>query len=388
MIDEKKCTGCGACYSVCPRKAITIVEDPLGFLYPKIDRSACINCNLCSRTCPNNRALESNSPSRAYIGYVKEDSLLMKSSSGGAYTAILNAFLSDKTGILYAASLDENFDLKHHRFDIKKDDISSTRKSKYIQSSLWTCYSDIKKDLESGYKVMIVGTPCQIAGVKSTLKKNYDNLLLVDLLCTGVCSPSFFKTHVKLLERKRQKNVISYDMRFKKKDVFDRWNVMETLIQYSDGSVEKNEFFLKMFRKLFGKHLFYRNSCYACPYKNVKRFSDITIGDWWGNEFPDYSAQGRGSSSILVNSEKGAVIANEMSQYMQLKEIAIEKVVQQQPALRTCLMGNNTPQLNKYDEKELVKYLYKCSIPTISEFSKSFLKKILPKRIARMFLHR
>ena len=49
---KEECCGCTACYAICPRKAIIMVNDDEGFEYPQIDENKCIRCYLCMNVCP------------------------------------------------------------------------------------------------------------------------------------------------------------------------------------------------------------------------------------------------------------------------------------------------------------------------------------------------
>jgi formate hydrogenlyase subunit 6/NADH:ubiquinone oxidoreductase subunit I len=45
------CCGCNACAVICPKKAIQMIEDEVGQVYPQIDENRCVDCSLCTRVC-------------------------------------------------------------------------------------------------------------------------------------------------------------------------------------------------------------------------------------------------------------------------------------------------------------------------------------------------
>lgn len=52
---KEECCGCAACYSICPRCAISMIQDSEGFEYPQINADKCIHCKLCVSVCPLKR---------------------------------------------------------------------------------------------------------------------------------------------------------------------------------------------------------------------------------------------------------------------------------------------------------------------------------------------
>lgn len=51
-MEKKDCCGCGACFAICPVKAISMVDDDEGFDYPVIDPGTCSKCYQCIKICP------------------------------------------------------------------------------------------------------------------------------------------------------------------------------------------------------------------------------------------------------------------------------------------------------------------------------------------------
>ena len=182
-IEEKdRCCGCYACYNACPVNAISMVEDEKGFKYPKVDEKKCINCGLCEKVCPIlNKTEKNNNDVKAFAMYNKNEEERMKSSSGGVFSLIAKAILSED-GVVFGASFNEENEVVHIEVN-SVDDLDKIRRSKYVQSKIGDTYKRAKKYLESGKKVLFTGTPCQINGLYSFLQKDYENLYTQDIIC-------------------------------------------------------------------------------------------------------------------------------------------------------------------------------------------------------------
>lgn len=191
--DKKDCCGCGACMNVCPKNAIRMAEDEVGFVYPEIDQNLCVGCGVCKKACGYQMQPLMQKSEAVYAAASNNDNLLRKSASGGAF-AVLAENVLKKGGVVYGAALPlENGKLepKHLRIDTVER-LTELQGSKYVQSAIGDTYAQAKKDLLDGKSVLFSGTPCQIAGLKQYLKKDYENLLTVDIICHGVPMQTIF----------------------------------------------------------------------------------------------------------------------------------------------------------------------------------------------------
>lgn len=311
---KNDCCGCGACMNICPKQAIFMQEDEYGFLYPKINESLCIECKICQKVCFYQNKEPQNEPIKVYAAVNKDEKQLLKSASGGAFSAIATQFLKEN-GVVFGATLTfENEEANpHHVYIEVVEDLPKLQGSKYVQSSLNDCYKEAKEFLEKGRKVLFSGTPCQIASLYGYLGKDYENLLTIDVICHGVPSARFFND---FLKNEKDKNFASKVIDYSFRDKTKGWG-MNTRIDFIENVSNKiiskySPARLKSYNTFFLDSDIYRENCYSCKYARKLRVSDLTIGDYWGieGEHPELKNSNvfnekKGISCILVNSEKG-----------------------------------------------------------------------------------
>lgn len=295
-----QCSGCGACVGICPKNCIKLIpdKDSCGHIYPKIDTSRCIDCELCVRTCPVNTDTQLNYPLQAIAAFAKESTILKKSSSGGLAFQTAK-WIIENGGIAYGATIQygRNFHITHKRISTISE-LEETQGSKYVQSFVpREIYTQLKIDLKNNLKVLFIGTGCQIAGIKNFLKKDFENLYTIDIICHGVPS---LKTLKDYLASKIEISGIK-DLKFRTSKGFD----------LTGEAIDKRHFSYPLSKNLymigFLKGLYYRDSCYTCRYAQGNRGGDITLGDFWGlNKNVKQSLNSPGGISVaLINSAKG-----------------------------------------------------------------------------------
>lgn len=301
MIDKLKddCCGCGACGDICAHHAITFSQNSEGFLFPHIDSSLCTECNLCERVCPMLNTPDGNTVLNSVAAYT--GSKPRNSSSGGMFSALASAILS-KGGIVYGAAYDENMYLRHTRVS-GINDLSRLCGSKYVQSDCTGIYKQVREDLKQNLQVLFSGTPCQVAGLKNFLRKDYDNLTLVDLICHGVPSPGIFADYLHYCEKLRSRKVRYFLIR----DNREGWNnIFKSTITFVNGKEEYNSMLTNLWNRIFFSELAVRKNCEHCHFANQSRVGDLTLGDFWGIENANKMMYNKdGVSLILVNAPKG-----------------------------------------------------------------------------------
>lgn len=314
------CCGCGACYNKCPVCAITMQENEEGFLFPAIDEEKCTNCGLCTKVCPYINAKYNNSKNPKCYAIMANDEIRAKSSSGGMFT-LMAEYILGNSGYVCGAAYRDDFSVHHIIID-KKEDLDKLRGSKYFQSETEDCYKKVLTLLKEDKTVLYTGCPCQIAGLRTFLGKNYDNLLTMELLCHGTPPYKVFR---KYLDENHNINDIE-KISFRDKSINWHWSCDTLTIFSKNGEINKYHVSEDSFEKGFHKSLFNRKSCTPCKYAQLPRQADITIADWWGiSKFAPEMNDSKGTSLVLINNQKGQTYFDYVkNNAYKLKEIPLE----------------------------------------------------------------
>lgn len=321
--NKENCCGCTACKNICPKGAIEMVPDEEGFLYPKVNHDKCIKCGLCKKVCPIlNKQVFNTFEQKAFIFQNKKEQVRKDSTSGGFYSS-LGEYVISNGGIVFGAAFDKGFKVNHEAAETI-DELRKFRKSKYVQSNLKNTFKEVQTALNEGILVCYSGTPCQIAGLKSFLKKDYENLILMDLMCHSVPSPLYFEKYKEyILNKMKASKILDIDFRDKSKYGY-KYSMMTVKTDngiYSQG-IDTDPYL----RAFFGDYSV-RPSCYKCKFKTQKRVSDITIWDCFNiNEIDKEFDDDKGTTRILIQSEKGLKILKALDQ-TRIKEIPLDIAV-------------------------------------------------------------
>ncbi len=373
ILKLKNCSGCYACANICPKGCITMKTDKEGFWYPCIDKENCINCGLCERICPVLKEYKGNPKGKAYACINKNEEIRRQSSSGGVFTLIAENVIS-KGGVVFGAAFDEEFQVEHIAVEQTKD-LEKLRGSKYLQSRIGDAYKQAKSFLESGRLVLFSGTPCQISGLKAYLGKEYDNLIMQDIICHGVPSPKVWKKYVDFREANAESRSKKIDFRNKG----DGWQDYSVLFEFENGADYIKRSAKNSYMKAFLADLCLRPSCYNCHSKSLERESDITLADFWGIKgvLPDMD-DNKGTSLILVNSEKGGMVFDEIKEDMMYKNVDIDVVSRCNPAVckSVAYNKNRTKFMKEIFEKDFEK--------TVKKYNKTKYGKRLLLKVKRL----
>lgn len=323
--EKKNCTGCTACMTACPVNCIQMVTDEEGFVYPT-SGDTCINCGKCEKVCPIiNRetivACTNQSLEKAYCAISKKKTVWQASASGGAFTEICTAF-ADNSEVVYGAAWD-GMAVRHLRVE-GVSNIAPLRKSKYIESQLNECFSQVMQDVKQGKRVVFCGTPCQVAGLRQCFDVCPDNLLLIDLICHGVGSPRVFAECMNVLGKQFGKKIQAYEFRAKRG--YHETDYLCKLQFYDDDSCYVTS---DPYMQLFLKQDCLRPSCGEnCRFRSVYRPGDITIADFKRLEqvFPKMLGVKKNYSTIVFNTEKGLGVLPELKKLMDMQETSIENI--------------------------------------------------------------
>lgn len=330
ITDKSKCCGCSACANACPKKCISMISDEKGFLYPSVDERECVNCGLCDKICPILNLKGNVEEKSAFAAYNKDDETRKVSSSGGIFGCIANEILN-RGGVVFGAAYDDGFrSIKHIGIE-NKEDLPKLYGSKYLQSKIGDSYQFAEKYLKNGRDVLFVGTSCQIAGLKAYLRKDYANLLTVDVICHGTPSPRVWEEYVAEKEAEYQSKIVTADFRNKR---FGWDKSVLLLLLFANGKEYcalggKDEYI-----RGFLKNLYLRESCYKCVCKGNNVVSDISLGDFWGiqNVLPNFS-DNKGVSAIILNTVKGKDFFDIIRRDLITENVAYDDVLKGNPAL-------------------------------------------------------
>lgn len=323
----ENCYGCGACVNICPRDTIHMEPNEEGFLYPVIDEAECIDCGKCKKVCPIYTDIRVEKAEQSYFAVKHKDmDVIENSSSGGVFTALADA-VRDKGGIIYGVLMDEKFSVVHRRTSTKEE-CDLLRGSKYVQSDMNTVMQQMEADLKEDRYVMFTGTPCQVAGVKNFLIEKRllsEKVLLCDFICHGVASPGVWKSYVDYFAEKYNTGLQKYFFRGKKQGWHQCYPVIYANNQeLSEGYRDKESFLL-----LYQTCYINRKSCYSCKYTSYDREADITFGDFWNIQSVNPQMDdNKGTSQVLINSEKGRKWLKACGEAIYSKECTKEDVWQ------------------------------------------------------------
>lgn len=345
ILSPADCCGCSACEQICPLGCISMQEDSEWFAYPVVDTVKCIDCGLCEKVCPIINSKELTRTQGVFAVKSKDDNLRLESSSGGVFTLLAEKILDDG-GIVFGACYDSNWEVTHSWTDTKQG-LEKFRGSKYVQSRINGAYKDAEMFLKAGRKVLFSGTPCQISGLRLFLRKNYDNLVMVDVACHGVPSPGVWRKYLQEVINKHTAMSLSKDVSaitgINFRDKRFGWKKYSFVIYVKSAIDADNSSILlsdihshNVYMDAFLSDLSLRPSCYDCRSKLGRSGSDITIADYWGIDsvHPGFNDD-KGVSLVILNTEKGERAFNDIDA-TKLKS-SLAEAVKYNPCLNTSI---------------------------------------------------
>ena len=331
--NKADCCGCNACGDICPKNAITFGTDPEGFWYPEVDPGKCIECGLCEKVCPvlNVKELKKNDLPEpvCYAAEHRNLEVIFDSTSGGVFSAMAE-ILYRSGGYVGGAVFNEDFSVSHY-ISADKSDLPRLRSSKYLQSSLEGFYARVGALVKAGEQVLVCGTPCQMAGLRAFLGKDYDNLLIADFICRGINSPKVWQKYLKSFEERYGSPVVYAKAKSKEYG----WRNLTQKVILADGrhiyeTLEQSNFTKGYLRT----NVYCRPSCYDCKFKGFPRIADITLADFWGIERVNRSMEKNlGTSLVLLNSQKGVRFFERFQARLHCFPVAFDSILAGNPAL-------------------------------------------------------
>ncbi len=330
--------------SVCRKQCITMHQDHEGFWHPEIDSGACNECGLCQRACPVlddfDVSIDRLPEPEVLAAWNTDDVVRVDSTSGGIFSALATQMFERK-GHVAGAVYDEDHTVIHVVTN-DSSKLDELRSSKYLQSYTGDLFERIRQLLKAGEQVLICGAPCQIAGLYGALGKDYPGLITCDFICFGVNSPKVFLKYMEMLERRYGARAT----RIKFKNKTYGWHRFSTRIDFANGETYIQDRYHDLFMQGYLRYKgFARPCCYECEFRGMPRQADITLADFWGLEkrHPEWDND-RGTSAVLLNSEKGRDFFRSLGDAVCTHESALHEVTPGNPALR-----NSPPQGKRRD---------------------------------------
>ncbi len=323
-LGEGKCIGCGMCSVVCPKKIIEIKPNNYGFFNPCIEEKECTKCGLCSNICfkfktSNDTNLESPFKNKKVISaVVTDESELSKVSSGGVANELIKHFFIKGYDVC-GVSFNSDYTMCKHIIANSLEDIGKIRNSKYIQS--YTV--DAFKSIDKTKKNLIIGTPCQIyAWRKYITGKDFEkNFILVDFFCRGVPSNFLWKAYISYINRIYDVSEFN-EVNFRDKSL--GWHKFSLKIIGNQRTKEiTHDVYTDLFYSFFLKNKCFCLSCYECTLRKEEVYSDLRLGDFWGEK---YYQNDKGVSLVVVMTEIGEQAWNEVSKCFEVEECNSEEI--------------------------------------------------------------
>lgn len=376
IVNKVDCCGCEACSNACPKKCIEMKSDEEGFLYPQVNQDTCINCGLCEKVCPiiNHVPREKNDYQEAYLLQHKDDEICRESTAGGAFTGIAS-YVIEKGGIVFGVEMTEGYKVRHTSVETI-DDLKKFRNSKYVQSRIGTVFQQVKHELNKGRLVCFSGTPCQVEGLRHFLGKDYENLILVDVVCRAVPSPGVWEKYIQY--EVEQKGEMS-SVRFRDKTLGYQYSTME--LKSNDGKAYRGGIESQPWLRMFFSGMIIRPSCTDCKFRSRYRNSDFTIWDC----FPSYKFdksfnERKGTTRVLVHSEKGKAIFETIKKEYYVSEINADYAVSGVSEMV------KSPQSNE-KKNDFFEYYSSVQMDEILKMFFPYTVKVQVKRLLRRILN-
>lgn len=376
------CCGCTACKCICPKNCITMITDREGFKYPIVDYDKCINCSLCEQVCPIKNKKEGEDLGIAYAVRNIDNEVLESSAAGGTFTAIAKTIFN-VNGLVVGVKYTQNMEVKHFLASSMKEAVPF-RGSKYVQSDLGSIFNEIQHRLNEGKVVCFSGTPCQISGIKSFLRKDYDNLICIDVVCKGVATPIILKEYIELNEEKYGQKIVN--LSFRTKDY--GYHMSTTKIEFENGNyiLSSGEFNAMM--GPFIQNLCLRPSCYECKFKNRNRQSDITIFDCWSyKKLTGKLDDDKGYTTVWIHSKKGKELFEKMKEDIVFSELKLDEIIEADGNMVEKSINVN-PNRDKYFDTLINQGLVKAAKKYVKMALRSKFKDMIKRKLYTMGIYR
>lgn len=328
LLEATECCGCLNCYNKCGSHAIKLEKNEFGFIYPFIDTERCVDCGLCTKVCPILSKPESiKTPRKVFAAFASNEQRRDEGSSGGIFGVLARQVIV-KRGIVFGAAFDSSFRL-HHVSASTIEELIPLFKSKYVESSLGNVFFEVEYWLKKGRQTLFCGTPCQCNALKTFLRKEYDNLLLVDILCHGVPSQDFLDKAIQEFERRHNGRLKSFSFRMKK--INQKSDHLYSLMYESKSgksiTIDKQKAVHFPYYNHYLTYRGFRPSCYQCKFATLERATDLTLGDFWGlSHVMQVNDFYKGYSIVISHNNQGENVLKELGNQIKMQEVPLENI--------------------------------------------------------------
>ena len=375
VVDEKNCSGCGACQEVCPKDAINLKYNNEGFLVPEIDSEKCVKCGICLKKCTSENPVYKNEAKPKCYAMMASDEIREISSSGGMFT-VAAKYVIEQGGYVAGAAYEQDYKVEHIIIN-NIGDLWRLRGSKYMQSYAAKVYPEIKKLLKDGKMVLFTGMPCQVAGLYSYLGQEYANLYTIDLLCHGITSSKVFeKYHNDVLGAKKLNR-----LEFKQKTPWG-WHAGINAY-FTDGTTYQKPLESDMYFIAYLKSISKNTTCGKCVSNKLPRQGDLTIGDFWGiPKYDEEMSDLKGTSVVLVNNKKAEEFFEKLKSGMKkVREEPLEVAIRGNHIIKGPyrLHKNREEFFEYFDRMDFTSLTKGCYYNQIYKYYKQELDKKLPE---------
>ena len=359
IIPPGNCMGCGLCANLCTRNAIEMVWSQNGFLVPEVDSTKCVGCGKCSNLCIAKHRITSRRPSMpdvtSHAAWSLDKGIQRKSSSGGVFSSMAEMVIR-RGGVVYGVKWQDKCTAAFTRVTTLSE-LAKIRGSKYVQAHPGNVYRDVSRSLKEGMRVLFAGTACQVYALRTYLRKEYDNLVCLEILCHGVPTRLLLERYV--AERETSSGKIVDEIIFRDKTV--GWEQYRITCQYTDGTAESESLGECDYMRLFLSDLALNEGCYSCPFAGWPRQGDLTLGDYWGIPRKEFSSAvcRDGVGAIIVNTEQGRKLLHEVCErrFVESRLQPFVRIFRGQP--RTFV---RTRKMHEKERLELLTELHRSSL--------------------------
>lgn len=313
---ETYCSGCSACISICPVKAIQLILNKAGFYEAVVDEEKCVHCGRCKKICSRFGHVIGMSMYEAehYAMQSSNPSTVKSCSSGGIAYELSKMALSEGkhvVGCIYDSVLEK---ARHVCVDEQRN-LEKLKGSKYLQSDNSKIFSEIieKTTNNKNETYMVFGTPCQIAGLARVSEDCgvRKQLLLVEIFCHGVPSYHVWDIQLDKIKKILEGNPQNINFRYKKDDWHSYCIRAEKGKKVWYGIREREEFW-----HVFFENVLLNDACIVCKERKENSLADIRLGDYWGDRFEKYSD---GVSAVFAMTEEGKQAINKLIEKKNVK---------------------------------------------------------------------